>query len=59
MKKKNVIERRVVKRIAQALRLLPGLEEIELSRNDAFEVQPSNGLLIVIIEYSGYEAKYH
>ncbi len=54
-----MIERCLVKRIAQALRLLPGLEEIELSRNDAFEVQPSNGLLIVIIKYCGYEAKYH
>jgi len=38
VKKNNNNERRVVKRIAQALRPLPGLEEINLSRNDAFEV---------------------
>jgi hypothetical protein len=59
MKPKNRNERRVVKRIALALRLLQSLEEMALSKNDAFEVQLAKGLLMGIIEYSGYRAKYH
>ncbi|MEJ5995593.1 hypothetical protein WG904_14280 [Pedobacter sp. Du54] len=59
MKSKNRNERRKLKKIAQALRLLQSLEEMELSKNDAFEVQLAKGLLMGIIEYSGYRAKYH
>jgi len=59
MKRKNSNERRVVKKIALALRLLQSLEEMELSKNDAFEVQLAKGLLMGIIEYGGYRAKYH
>ena len=59
MKKKNSNERREVKEIALALRLLQSLEEMELSKHDAFELQLAKGLLMGIIEYSGYRAKYH
>jgi len=59
MKKSNTKERRVIKKIAQALRLLQSLEKMELSKNDAFEVQLAKGLLMGIIEYSGHRAKYH
>ena len=59
MKRKNGNERCVVKKIAQALRLLQSLEDMELAKNDAFEVQLAKGLLMGIIEYSGYRAKYH
>ena len=59
MKRKNTNERPVLKKIAQALRLLQSLEEMELSKNGAFEVQLAKGLLMGIIEYSGYRAKYH
>lgn len=59
MKRKNANERRALKKIAQALRLLQGLEEMALSKNDAFEIQLVKGLLMGIIEYSGYRAKYH
>jgi len=59
MKRKNSDERRILKKIAQALRLLQSLEEMELCKNDAFEVQLAKGLLMGIIEYSGYRAKYH
>lgn len=59
MKRKNSSERSTVKKIAQALRLLQSLEEMALSKNDAFEVQLAKGLLMGIIEYSGYRAKYH
>lgn len=46
-------------KIAQALRILQSLEKMELSKNDAFEVQLAKGLLMGIIELSGYRAKYH
>lgn len=59
MKRKNRNERRVLKKIAQALRLLQSLEKMELSKNDAFEVQLAKGLLMGIIDFSGYRAKYH
>ena len=59
MKRKNTNERPVLKKIAQALSLLQSLEEMELSKNGAFEVQLAKGLLMGIIEYSGYRAKYH
>jgi len=59
MKKKNSDERQVLKKIAQALRLLQSLEEMALSKNDAFEVQLAKGLLMGIVEYSGYRARYH
>lgn len=59
MKRKNTNEHRVLKKIAQALRLLQSLEEMELSKNAAFEVQLAKGLLMGIIEFSGYRAKYH
>ncbi|RZJ75161.1 MAG: hypothetical protein EOO45_06475 [Flavobacterium sp.] len=59
MKRKNRNERRVLKKIAQALRLLQSLEKMELSKNDAFEVQLAKGLLMGIIEFSGYRTKYH
>jgi hypothetical protein len=59
MKRKNTKELRVLKKIAQALRLLQSLEEMELSKNAAFEVQLAKGLLMGIIEFSGYRGKYH
>lgn len=59
MKRKNSSERSTLKKIAQALRLLQSLEEMALSKNDAFEIQLAKGLLMGIIEYSGYRAKYH
>ena len=59
MKRTNRNERRVLKKIAEALRLLQSLEKMELSKNDAFEVQLAKRLLMGIIEYSGYSAKYH
>lgn len=59
MKRKNRNERRILKKIAKALRLLQSLEEMALSKNDAFEVQLAKGLLMGIIEYSGYRTKYH
>lgn len=59
MKKKCKNERGVVRKIAQALRLLQSLEDMELSKNDAFEVQLAKGLLMGMIEYGGYRAKYH
>lgn len=49
----------MVKKIALALRILQGLEQMQLSKNEAFEVQLSKGLLLGIIEYSGHRAKYH
>ncbi|MDN3588142.1 hypothetical protein QWY86_15770 [Pedobacter aquatilis] len=52
-------ERSITKKINLALRLLQSLEEMELSKNDAFEVQIAKGLLMGIIKYSGYKAKYH
>ena len=48
-----------MKKIALALRLLQSLEDMELSKHDAFEVQLAKGLLMGMIEYSGYRAKYH
>jgi len=59
MKKNKRNERQVLNKIAQALRLLQSLEEMQLSKNDAFELQLAKGLLMGIIEYSGYRAKYH
>lgn len=59
MKRKNRNERQTLKKIALALRLLQSLEKMELSKNDAFEAQLAKGLLMGIIEYSGYRAKYH
>jgi len=59
MKKKNRNERPVLKKIALALRLLQSLENMNLSKHDAFEVQLAKGLLMGIIEYSGYRAKYY
>jgi hypothetical protein len=59
MKRKNRNKRRVVKKIALALRLLQSLEDMELSKHDAFEVQLAKGLLMGIIKFSGYRAKYH
>ena len=59
MKRNNSSECSTVKKIALALRLLQSLEQIELSKHEAFEVQLSKGLLLGIIEYSGYRPKYH
>ncbi|MFC3562653.1 hypothetical protein [Pedobacter jamesrossensis] len=59
MKRKNRNERQNLEKIAQALRLLQSLEEMELSKSDAFEVQLTKGLLMGTIELSGYRAKYH
>ena len=59
MKSKDRYESQVLKKIAQALRLLQSLEKMELSKNDAFELQLTKGLLMGIIEFSGYRAKYH
>lgn len=59
MKRKNWNERQRVKEIAQALRLLDSLENMELSAHDAFEVQLTKGLLMGIIELGGYRPKYH
>ncbi|RYY53137.1 MAG: hypothetical protein EOO05_21345 [Chitinophagaceae bacterium] len=59
MKNRKMNERRVVKKIAQALRLLQSLEQMQLAKNDAFELQLTKGLLMGIIECSGYRPKYH
>ena len=59
MKRKNRNERRVLKKIAHALRLLQSLEKMELSKHDAFELQLTKGLVMGIIEFSGYRTKYH
>lgn len=59
MKKKCKNERLVAKKIAQALRLLQSLEDMELPKHDAFELQLTKGLLMAIIEYSGHRTKYH
>ncbi|TCC88552.1 hypothetical protein EZ428_18090 [Pedobacter frigiditerrae] len=59
MKNKKGNERRVVKKIAQVLRLLDSLEKMELPKHDAFEVQLTKGLLMGIIEYAGFRSKYH
>lgn len=59
MKRKNRNERRVLKKIAQALRLLQSLEKMELSKHDAFELPLTKGLLMGIIDYCGYRTKYH
>ncbi|TCD08577.1 hypothetical protein EZ449_12105 [Pedobacter frigidisoli] len=59
MKSNNRNNRLVIGKISQVLRLLQSLENMELSKNDAFEVQIAKGLLMAIIEYSGYRTKYH
>jgi hypothetical protein len=59
MKSKRRNERSIAKKITLALRLLQSLEQMELSKHEAFDVQLSKGLLLGIIEYSGYRPKYH
>lgn len=59
MKSNNSNQREVLKKIAQALRLMQSLEQIELPKQDALEVQLAKGLLMGIIEYSGHRPKYH
>jgi len=59
MKLQNSKPSSIERKIALALRLLQSLEEMELAKKDALEVQLAKGLLMGIIAYGGYRAKYH
>ena len=59
MKDRIINEQRVVKKIAQALRLLQSLEEMPLCKHHAFELQLTKGFLLGIIEFGGHRRRYH